>query len=417
MSTFAKVGSFVPRAGPGNQAITGIGFQPKFLLIWGELTPIVASSFTVFRYSFVGFTDGVTQIGASAAENRFVSPSDVNTALDVFVIFGKSYLNSGEMVAGLVSFDADGFTLNWSINSFGAACSFFYLAIGGTSVSAKVAQFNSTGLGNQAVTGVGFKPTMLLGMCGMTGGVNQATQQFGWSDGLIDGSVLANAKNAANPGHTLSLQRNSIYTDVDFSTDTIKNIGTISTLDADGFTVNWSVHNSLTSCYYAALNGLAVSAGRTTQPLATGAQVINSPFNGILAALLMSVNQVASVNLYNDLREFRAGISSGSQASAWTGSLNGNATSESGRTHRTNILVEHAHIPGPGSIATLDAEASGVLSGSALNLTWTTADAVAREFLYLLISPPVSKIFVSAGPDQDILLSASATLNGSYFIV
>lgn len=420
MSAFATVGSFVPRAGIGIQSITGVGFRPKGLLIWGETDPIVASGFGPFRYSLIGMTDGTTQWGYSAAENRPVSPSDVNTSgTNIQFIFGKSFNNSSEMIAGFASFDADGFTIDWSFNAFGAATSYFYLAFGGTDVNCKVFSGNSTGLGNQSITGIGFKPTILLGFCGMDGGVDQSTQQFGWSNGSVDGSILLNSKNASNPSNTIALQRDSVYTSVDYSTNTIKTVGTVLSFDSDGLTINWSVHTAVCPFQGMAINGLTAVVGKTTQPTSTGIQDITTSLTSQLVAMLQGVCHTASAAVQTDLRQFRGGVnSSGGQVCAFTASINGQATSESGRCHRNNVTIVHGHAVPAAAVPVLDAEATASLIANKIRLNWTTVDPTAREFLYLSIAALINPPTTSAGPDQEIyttttVLAGSVTGDGS----
>ena len=409
MSTSCKVGSFNARAGTGVQAVTGVGFQPKGLIIWSQMNSI-GSPFDVYRYSCFGFSDGIFQVGGSASENRNNTPSDVNNSVSqVNIIFGVSFNNSQEMVAGLTSFDVDGFTLTWGVNSF-AAAPFFYIAFGGTSVSCKAAAFASSA-GVQAITGVGFKPTVLFGMIGMNGGVNQSAESFGWSDGINDGSILINSRNASNPGHTISLQRDAIYTYTDFADDSIDNVGKIQSFDADGFTINWLTHVSSIGGWYLALNGFACKVGKFNQPLITGVQAIDTLIPSPRATLLMGVNKVGSLLVQPGAALFKSGIGLANQVCMYTASYNGNAVSESARNQRTDVAVVQATIPVPPALAVLNSLASGTLPGTTINLNWTTIDAIAREILYIYLADTISAPdVIDAGQDKNALLSTGTDL-------
>src|SRR5260370_21884199 len=128
MSVFVKTGSFLARTGLGTQAVIGLGFAPKGLLIWTQQSPITggSSGLQPFRYALRGFSDGATSFGTSAAENNGGSTITCSSSGNTPIINGISNAHIPEIQASVVSFDADGFTLNWLTNLFGAGAVFLY---------------------------------------------------------------------------------------------------------------------------------------------------------------------------------------------------------------------------------------------------------------------------------------------------
>jgi hypothetical protein len=106
----------------------------------------------------------------------------------------------------------------------------------------------STATGTQAVSGVGFKPSVILFIQGQSGGTPNAS--IGFSDGTSHYSVLSDY-------HTAGTWHAGTFCIYYYgSTGPISYTGTVSSLDADGFTVSWIKTGSPTGTifiYYLAL--------------------------------------------------------------------------------------------------------------------------------------------------------------------
>lgn len=163
--TNAAVGSFDASGSTGSQAITGLGFQPTALIVhtYGRNNaytagPTVISSNAYVRQS-LGFSDG-TLSRSSGFGLRDAS---------IVVKINGAVQNSGTIIsnpnaaspfsyhsqASLSSFDAGGFTINWT-NAAGAGDKHMYLALAGP--QAAVGTYNnptSTGVFTGA-SGLGF---------------------------------------------------------------------------------------------------------------------------------------------------------------------------------------------------------------------------------------------------------------------
>jgi hypothetical protein len=101
-----KVGSFTRdiSTATGTQAITGVGFQPTAILIFGGVTGSAAIS--------AGFSDGSTHGGLS---NGHLASADTWAVLTTELI--RINQGSGNFYDGTISaFGADGFTVSWTKN-------------------------------------------------------------------------------------------------------------------------------------------------------------------------------------------------------------------------------------------------------------------------------------------------------------
>lgn len=171
--SYIKVGTYAPD-GTDDYAITGIGFQPEFVL--------------------------TTRVGTNLA---VIAHKDMAA--------GASFEWSSTAAAladGIKSLDADGFTLGTNAQVNAAATTFYYVAIrGGDGI--QLGSYVGAGASGKAVTGVGFQPTAVWVKC-CTGTVRVGA--FGTANGTADNySFLTNNTTGPTPTH-------------------------LKTLDADGFT-------------------------------------------------------------------------------------------------------------------------------------------------------------------------------------
>ena len=151
-----KVGTFtkITSAAPVDQAITGVGFTPKALILFS--TQSTSEDTAAGGQAFaMGASDGTDERSIWAGSADAVSVSDANRyANDAKVVCLRSPNSGGALQAeaDLKSFDADGFTLTWTTNDANAF-TIKYIAIGGDNISADVFEFTQkTATGSQSVT-------------------------------------------------------------------------------------------------------------------------------------------------------------------------------------------------------------------------------------------------------------------------
>ena len=120
-----------------SQSVTGVGFQPKALLLASFQTSAQASPLTQTRFG-LGASDGTTQGSSAFADQDNVATSNVDgidkTSKAFMVVNNNTPAIGAE--ADLASMDSGGFTLSWTTNNttateilylaFGSDCSFKY---------------------------------------------------------------------------------------------------------------------------------------------------------------------------------------------------------------------------------------------------------------------------------------------------
>ncbi|MEM3129373.1 MAG: Ig domain-containing protein, partial [Nitrososphaerales archaeon] len=160
--TGAKVGNFVANTVEGNQSVTGVGFEPDFLMFMHARATNLSGT-SPHAYISYGFAKSPTQQGAIAVvseDNRSTMDTwrwqrSDRAILGLFPATGQQ-----DAEASLVSMDPDGFTINW-INALTNADRVYYLALKGGSYNVgSITQ--PTSLGTQDVAGVGFKPKAVI---------------------------------------------------------------------------------------------------------------------------------------------------------------------------------------------------------------------------------------------------------------
>lgn len=165
MAVEVKVGRILQKTTTGNQATTGVGFQPKLVLFW--MNSQSASGIASHAEEAFG--------AAVSSSSRFYNAStcrdsedDTGCRHDNTKCIGvlQKRTSSGSTVvcaADLVSMDADGFTLNWTTTD-GTARYVEYMALGGDALTnVAITQWTSpTSTGSQDITTVGFQPDTLL---------------------------------------------------------------------------------------------------------------------------------------------------------------------------------------------------------------------------------------------------------------
>lgn len=263
------VGRLVGPAGVGNQSYTGIGFQPKALLFFpaGGSATNEATNRADFHFNggVVTGTDAGDAVASMVGSNNVVWPSQVDNHY-VSSVGGRCLhiggFRSPRARANLVSFDADGFTLDY-VTLGTSSLIIYYIALGGDDLSAQVIPFDmKISTGEQAVVGAGFQPDAVL--LWATSSLDQTWQRHAkhslgcfTKDDLNGAAIGFSAEDAASS--TTKCRNVHSASDCllvpDFATGISSEANGVS-LDADGFTLNWSsVSGSAFKCYALCLKG------------------------------------------------------------------------------------------------------------------------------------------------------------------
>src|SRR5688572_19917506 len=256
MALSAKVGSFTANGATGNQAVSGVGFQPTLVIFWWDLR---ISDGTGADFSFglgVGISSSDRRAVGNYSADALTSSTNAAWNQSGHCIYGSG----GTPRADFVSQDGDGFTVNWVVAS---TTIINFLALGGADLanvkSGAIAAKTTTG--NQAYAGIGFQPTALIlfaGKCS-TDPLDQLTNgaaMIGFATSATErGCVSWRNKNGVNPQVAKHRQSKSkcaisvtdagVFTEADFVS-----------FDSDGFTLNFTTAGGTADAlYYIALRG------------------------------------------------------------------------------------------------------------------------------------------------------------------
>lgn len=239
----AKAGNVQTPIVTGNQAHTGVGFQPDCLFLATLTQPTLPGSFTGGRVGF-GMAVSPTQRAAFALNEDTTIPSTVNQRqVSDKIIATTAGDGTDAMVADLVSMDSDGWTANYTVVQASARF-VFYLALKGGRYSV-AAETQKTSTGTKAKTGLGFQPTGLL-LMGVNAAANasvdntQAKLSFGASDGTTEGAIWGSTTDNVNPtdANTATVTDKIMRHATNPSTTDAE--ADLSSFDSGGYTLDWT---------------------------------------------------------------------------------------------------------------------------------------------------------------------------------
>lgn len=415
----SKAGSFTLNKAAGAQAIIGVGFTPKALIVWTEDAHQMAAANNELHRSF-GVATGPTAQWCQG-NSYWGSPGYTYDRFrtDAILTCGDSsnavqqYFN-----VALTSFDADGFTLNVIDYAILTGASqnvvVHYLALGGADLSAKAGNFNwATGLAAQSVIGMGFAPKALIqgwtrsstftGANGNTGSemgmslaVSGAKQLVQFT--RIDEATTSGAGNSRIASRQLT---DSCLLRTDGAGIVIEKAA-LNSLDADGFTCQFSTRSAIAFMTgYLALGGAQINADLITfnQPTAIGSQNLTTVPMDMKAMLLSGNGFAAAITNQTSQRHSLGAIASPTSREASSfyaaGTTLTTLPSSADSSIRGLIVTDN-------TIGTTLAEADvTAFSGSTATLNWTKADAVARQFGALAIGTSAASGTIAWTEDND----------------
>ncbi len=391
MAYSVKKGSFTAKTSTGSQAYTGVGFQPKALIMW--VTPATAEGFVADAGLGIGLSDGSTDRGVAMWSDDNVGTSDSANRHDTkSLLFIKDTSSTVGLAASVTSFDSDGFTLNYA-TADGTALLVHYIALGGTTLTnVKVGSVAAkTSTGTQAYTGVGFQPDalMLVGVQLETAIPNNsvsAKMMVGVAAGANQGCAWFRDRDAQDVSSSVSrLQTTKVLTGTSSSSTTVVAEASLSTFDADGFTLDYSTAGAAAFNYmYLALKGGSYFVGSETQKATTGTQAKTGVGFRPAGLIGFGIQQTAA-NTFNGATLALGATDGTSEGFSWAEAQNAQGTSVAKSAFATDKFIRFATGP-----STTNAEADTTsLDSDGFTLDWTTADATARQFVFLAMGPAV----------------------------
>jgi hypothetical protein len=390
-----KKGVFACNTSTGNQSVTGVGFQPKAVILWGVK---LASNNTFTSgdnaFWFGAATSATNRWCMAGAEDDAVTTSNTGRRLstDRVIHILASGTPTTEAVANLVSFDTDGFTINWS-SAPTSAWQCHYMALGGSTITnARAGATSTTPDSSTAITGVGFKPDLLM-MVGINTGNDTSASNKTVMVGLASGSGSSSqAVVASRYRDAMTTTDNISYQDTGYSFALLSGVsssfswrGSLASFDTDGFTISWT--NTLgfnqNFCYLALKGGAYRVITDTQRTATTGTRSTTGVGFQPVGALFASWGSTASGGSI-DTSQARLTISASdgtNEGGFWWQSADNVTTTDLDQKSFTDKALLLATQP-----STTDAEADlASFDTDGFTLDWTTvADSTERRFITVL---------------------------------
>lgn len=375
-------------------AVTGLGFQPKALLIWAGLQQSAgATADAQLSLGIASSTSAERSGGFNSVDNA--------TSADLANVYNESniiYLTQAgtttlESAANLSAIGADGFTLSWS-SVVTNLLKYNYLAFGGADITNTVAgKFDGkTTTGTTAVTGLGFRPDVVIFFSPFrtTGGANVLRGRVVYSFGVADDtggqwSVSVRSQNGTTSNTARSFSDSTCLQMIDPSSETIEEAISLVSMDSDGFTVNTDVASGFSHhMNYLAIKGGRWKAGTATQKTTTGTKATTGVGFAPSGALFASVGATATsgAEAHSKLC-IGATTGASNNVAQWVGDRDNAADTVAATILKSDKCLVMAtetvgDAPSEEAVAELD-----TFDSDGFTLDWTSADGTARIFGYL----------------------------------
>jgi hypothetical protein len=168
--TNATTGTFPVAAGTGSQSVTGVGFQPDFLMFLSiddntTLPATTNNGKVTIGYAGRSSAYGITQGAVTAASRGNSAPiiTSGGQKTGIAILEKDVPVSTVTFTAAVTSFDADGFTIDKTLNTGTAGRWVLFLALrGGQYTVGAITRPATAGASTQAYTGAGFVPHGLL---------------------------------------------------------------------------------------------------------------------------------------------------------------------------------------------------------------------------------------------------------------
>lgn len=388
MALQVKTGSFaLPTTTNASFPVTGVGFKPKAVIF--SIVPETADINDVNVSSSLAFGVGISS-SSRASVGRSQSAATVATRQDntriIALISGSTLIYDID----LVSLDNDGFTINVAGAVGATAYIVNYTALGGNDLknAALIELTSPAGTGNQATTGVGFKPDAIMVFSGglTTTGSTDTTHArmgigFGTSALQRGTSSTVDISRYENTSNILTL----------ISTGSTKSVeADLISTDSDGFTLNFTTVTSGVRIWALCLQGGQYSVGSDTQKTSTGTKA-NTTTGFIPTGLLVtSVGNTAgaAIDTANGIILFGGASGTTARGYNWIGEQT--ASVQSRALNRASIIA--SFVPSNTTLTATSVADLSSFDSSGFTLNWTTADATAREFIFLTMGNLAQKI-------------------------
>lgn len=421
MTFLFKTGTFTSRTTTGTDVISGVGFQPKVIILWAAVEATNDDTFADLYHLNFGAAVDTT---AANQKSIWIHNFDFDTG-NTFTqrewhaasIISGANTNAVINLVGVISaIGADGFTVNWTTNT-NVAKRINYICIGGTDITnTDTGQFTTPTAGttgNQGYTGVGFQPDFV--MFWGVGLTTDSSSDYGLNFGLgfatasTQACISGMSRDAVATTDSARYQRGSntnCYALLSLTSSSTKVLeGSLTSMDSDGFTINWTTvgaGGASVKVGYLAMKGGSYQVGSITAP-AAGTPPISQPTTGVgflpSGLLMASVNATTASTITATNRISIGGGSAADVRSSWAGDTDAQGTASIlARIHKSAKIISLITENATPASSTVNAEAAVTsLDADGFTLSWTTANLTAYEILYIAMgaagAPPAAPAF------------------------
>ena len=422
-STLVKAGSFVKRAGTGAQAVTGVGFRPKLLILFGVARDSEGFG-DGYQYGF-GASDGVTggAISGWSWDGRGTLGSDADRRQAAKAITYVETIAGIEAEANLTSFNSDGFILNWTTNN-ASPWIINYLAVGGDAVEAKVSHFdaNHESAGPKSYTHVGFRPDALL-LFGAPSVYGPLEASFGFADAATRQFAMsvASQDSGANPTNTARYQRTDrVFASLDpySSSIHVESEASLASMDTEGFTLDWATEAGPGQLISVAVKGVRARVGSAAEE--TYGRDVSYTGTGFepRGGLFTGFNERPSATVV-DINRFSIGVAGqdGGGASIWVSDQD-DVVDDTRTDQATYGSGCYVGVRSGGWPSGYDMAAS-VKSWDAdgFTLTWNGFSAAPAQLGYLLLGDAATPVGGIAEAPNDVASSGDSSARVYLFVI
>ncbi len=399
-----KTGQWSGRATVGNDVITGVGFQPKVVLIWtGNYDGTNDSIASYFQFGFGAAVDTTAanqrSIFLYSADAAAISSTAANWDENSVTIPGSA--SSQGYISAIGS---DGFTVNWTVVD-GVPNKMFYVCIGGADVTntkcGHITSPTAGSTGNQVTSGIGFQPDVVLWFgCGNTAVAERAGMAWGFGMATSSSNQVCSSGVSKNGSANMDCKRyqrsdnTNCFALIDETTTTNKALeGALVSMNADGFTINWTTVASGGASRrigYIAIKGGNYKVGSTTSPT-TGTVPVSKSTSGVgfqpRGLITVSGCSTSSTSIQaNNHLSLGGGSSSVDRRCSFNGDNDTVAAAVTMSINNTTKIITMYTVVATETNSTVNAAADvASMNADGFTLSWTTRDANAYEVLYLAV--------------------------------
>lgn len=393
MALSTKVSNIAAPASTGDQADTSVGFQPKAMIaFYGSQVGTGGSSDAHMGIGFSGTATEDISIYYNSDDNVTTSDCVRSTLTNAFLKSTVAGATTARITATMKSFDASGFTTNFTATVSGVNHS--YLALGGSDITDAVAGTvaSTTGTTDVTVNTLGFMPDVVFFSVQLITGTGTANNTSDFSFGAAKSaterwSVIMRSQNGAADANTNRGFFNNRVLILNSSTaDSTVDEWDLKSMDSGGFTLSHPVASgSAWTIAYLAIKGGQWAVGNFNQATSTGVQtsVSGLAFQPVGVFLGSAVYETANTITPTARVSLGAASSTTQREAIFAGDEDGAAVMKADSYYTTSKVISLLDEAGGGSPTVLAEADLSSFNSDGFSLNWSTADSTARLIGYV----------------------------------